>query len=179
MTVLILTYVFFAYSYFTRSTYVEPLVKPVATVIDSIPTESTQQTTIGYVERAPNDNAQVTLDTNVPQVVVRANDKEYTMPSTVKESSAFENGQLKIKQESTTKIDVTQVVNEQMEQERKALLAKYNRPNELKGAFLVGRSSFYFGTEYEAKMWDVGVYQRLAGDGDDRLIKGSATVLRW
>ena len=127
MTVLILTYVFFAYSYFTRSTYVEPLVKPVATVIDSIPTESTQQTTIGYVERAPNDNAQVALDTNLPQVVVRANDKEYTMPSTVKESSAFENGQLKIKQESTTKIDVTQVVNEQMEQERKLLKAKSQR----------------------------------------------------
>ena len=85
---------------------------------------SEQETAIQYVERPAGDNAQVELETPVPDVLVRANDKEYKMPSTVKETQAFENGQLKIKQEATTKIDVTQVVNEQMEQERKEIKRK-------------------------------------------------------
>ena len=116
------------YKYFTR-TPETPYVPPVnpSTVIDSIPVAHTQDTTIEYVERATGDNAQVELRTPEPTVVVRANDKEYTMPSTVKETSAFENGQLKIKQETTANIDVTQVVNEQMEQERKQMKATHRR----------------------------------------------------
>lgn len=157
----------------------EPAKPPTQNVISEIPVTHDQQTSISYGARAPDDNAQVDISSKPPAVIVRANDKEYTMPSTVKETAAFENGQLKIKQETTAKIDVTQVVNEQMEQERKALLAKYNRPNELKASVLAGSSSFYVGAEYEAKMWDAGIYQRVAGDGDKRLIKGSATILRW
>lgn len=97
---------------------------PAQTVIDEIPVAHEQETAIEYVERHAGDNAQVEIETVVPDVVVRANDKEYKMPSTVKETQAFENGQLKIKQEATTKIDVTKVVNEQMEQERKELKRK-------------------------------------------------------
>lgn len=118
----------FGYKYFTR-TPEAPYVPPAnpSTVIDSIPVAHTQDTTIQYVERQTGDSAQVELRTPAPIVVVRANDKEYTMPSTVKETSAFENGQLKIKQETTANIDVTKVVNEQMEQERKQLKATHKR----------------------------------------------------
>ena len=128
LTTVVIIGCFLGYKYFTRAPET-PYVPPVtpSTVIDSIPVANTQGTTIEYVERKTGDNAQVELRTPAPTVVVRANDKEYTMPSTVKETSAFENGQLKIKQETTAKVDVTQVVNEQMEQERKQMKATHKR----------------------------------------------------
>lgn len=170
----------FLYNHFANKSDKNAETIPVRnTVIDTVPVTHEQQTIIKYVERPAGDNAQVDMHNEQPKLIARYNDTEYVVPSTVKETSLLENGQIKINQEATAKIDVTAIVNEQMEQERKALLAKYNRPNELKGAVLAGSSSLYVGAEYEAKMWDAGIYQRVAGDGDKRLIKGSATILRW
>ena len=123
--ILIIVVTVFLYSNFVNKKQPAPVTTMQAqNVIDNIPVAHEQETSVQYVERPAGDNAQVDIETAVPDVVVRANDKEYKMPSTVKETQAFENGQLKIKQEATTKIDVTQVVNEQMEQERKEIKRK-------------------------------------------------------
>ena len=170
----------FLYNHFANKNDKNTEATPVRNnVIDTVPVAHEQQTIIKYVERPAGDNAQVDIQNEQPKLIARYNDTEYVVPSTVKETSLLENGQIKINQEATAKIDVTAIVNEQMEQERKALLAKYNRPNKIKAGVLAGSSSLYAGAEYEAKMWDAGVYQRVAGDGDKRLIKGSATILRW
>ncbi|MHC1718473.1 MAG: hypothetical protein AB9883_07450 [Acidaminococcaceae bacterium] len=170
----------FLYNHFTGKSDKNTQTIPARnTVIDTVPVAHEQQTIIKYVERPADDNAQVDIQNEQPKLIARYNDTEYVVPSTVKETSLLENGQIKINQEATAKIDITAIVKEQMEQERKALLAKSNRPNELKGAVLAGSSSLYVGAEYEAKMWDAGIYQRVAGDGDKRLIKGSATIARW
>ena len=109
---------------FKKKQYSPVTQMPAQTVIDNIPVAHEQETFIQYVERPAGDNAQVEIENVVPDVVVSANDKEYKMPSTVNETQVFENGQFKIKQEATTKIDVTKMVNEQMEQERKEIKRK-------------------------------------------------------
>ena len=125
----------FLYNYFTNKNDKNTETTPVRNnVIDTVPVAHEQQTIIKYVERPAGDNAQVDIQNEQPKLIARYNDTEYVVPSTVKETSLLENGQIKINQEATAKIDVTTIVNEQMEQERKQL-KKENQRKETQKTF--------------------------------------------
>ena len=144
-----------------------------------LPVDSTSNTVIRYVERATDDKAAVDVSMDTPKIIARANGKEYQFEQIATEKQAFEKGQLQIKQASTATVDVTQIVNDQMAQERVELKKKYNKNNEIKPAVLIGRDSAYIGIEYEAKLWDVGYYAKVHGNGSKSLIKTSYTIAKW
>lgn len=149
-----------------------------------VPVKGDTETIIKYTPATDYEKANnVGLEFNSEPTKVSAvvNGKLISIPTTPETGfSQDENGVWRLSQSSEVKIDVTSLANAEIEKERKALIKKYNKPNEFKAKAISGTDTTYLGLEYEAKLWEVGAYKRIRGNtGDDTMYSVGYTLARW
>lgn len=142
--------------------------------IKMIPIETSQKTEIAYIPKENQNDADVQLIDNSPKITASYNGKTYEFDSVENESSKFEKGKLVVEKQSEVKIDVSEIVNEQLsimsesirESERKKQL------NASKLGVGVGftENSQMAGLKYENNRIEYFGFKRVSGSGDDYFI---------
>ena len=140
-------------------------------VIKEIPIETNQKTEIAYVQKNDMNDADVQLEDNSNKVIASYNGKVYEFNTIENEQHKFEKGKLVVEKSSEVKIDVSDIVNEQLsalsdkirEDERKKQL------NASKIGIGVGvtENSQMLGLKYENNRIEYFGFKRINGSGDD------------
>lgn len=142
--------------------------------IKTIPIETNQKTEVAYIPKENQNDVDVQLIDNSPKITASYNDKTYEFDSIENESSKFEKGKLVVEKQSEVKIDVSEIINEQMsimsesirESERKKQL------NASKFGIGIGftENSQMAGLKYENNRVEYFGFKRVSGSGDDYFI---------
>lgn len=142
--------------------------------IKTIPIETNQKTEIVYIPKEKQNDADVQLTDNSPKITASYNGKTYEFDSVENESSKFEKGKLVVEKQSEVKIDVSEIVNEQL-----SIMSESIRESERKkqlnaSKFGVGvgftENSQMAGLKYENNRIECFGFKRLSGSGDDYFI---------
>lgn len=80
-----------------------------------VPVASEAKTEVQYVEKESPHDADVQIATQKPQVVVDYNGQQTKFATLDNETQKFENGKLKVEQESKTVLDVTPIVEREVQ----------------------------------------------------------------
>ena len=136
-----------------------------------VPVKGETETRIEYVERAAGDPAQVKIETAPPRLVAEVNGRQLSFDSVSGEKYVFEKGQLILRQDSTTTLDLTAWANKELAGERERIKKEYHKPQGIGVAALGGVSQSYVGIEYENRSLVAGGYRGVRGGGDKYLVR--------
>lgn len=142
--------------------------------IKTIPIETNQKTEIAYIPKENQNDVDVQLTDNSPKITASYNGKTYEFDSIENESSKFEKGKLVVEKQSEVKIDVSEIVNEQL-----SIMSKSIRESERKKQLNASRigvgvgfteNSQMAGLKYENNRIEYFGFKRVSGSGDDYFI---------
>lgn len=142
--------------------------------IKTIPIETNQKTEVTYIPKENQNDVDVQLTDNSPKITTSYNGKTYEFDSVENESSKFEKGKLVVEKQSEVKIDVSEIVNEQL-----SIMSESIRESERKkqlnaSKFGVGigftENSQMVGLKYENNRIEYFGFKRVSGSGDDYFI---------
>lgn len=80
-----------------------------------IPVESQKESVIRYVQKETPNDADVEIHSDKPQVVINYNGKETAFDTLDNETQKFDKGKLKVEQSSKTTLDVTPIVEREVQ----------------------------------------------------------------
>ena len=80
-----------------------------------IPVESQKESVIQYVQKETPNDADVEIRSDKPQVVINYNGKETAFDTLDNETQKFDKGKLKVEQSSKTTLDVTPIVEREVQ----------------------------------------------------------------
>lgn len=142
--------------------------------IKEIPIETNQKTEVAYIPKENQNDVDVQLTDNSPKITASYNGKTYEFDSVENESSKFEKGKLVVEKQSEVKIDVSEIVNEQM-----SIMSESIRESERKKQLNASRigvgvgfteNSQMAGLKYENNRIEYFGFKRVSGSGDDYFI---------
>lgn len=142
--------------------------------IKTIPTETNQKTEVAYIPKENQNDVDVQLIDNSPKITASYNGTTYEFDSVENESSKFEKGKLVVEKQSEVKIDVSEIVNEQM-----SIMSESIRESERKKQLNASRigvgvgfteNSQMAGLKYENNRIEYFGFKRVSGSGDDYFI---------
>lgn len=142
--------------------------------IKTIPIETNQKTEVAYIPKENQNDVDVQLIDNSPKITASYNGKTYEFDSVENESSKFEKGKLVVEKQSEVKIDVSEIVNEQM-----SIMSESIRESERKKQLNASRigvgvgfteNSQMAGLKYENNRIEYFGFKRVSGSGDDYFI---------
>ena len=142
--------------------------------IKTIPIETNQKTEVAYIPKENQNDVDVQLTDNSPKITASYNGKTYEFDSVENESSKFEKGKLVVEKQSEVKIDVSEIVNEQM-----SIMSESIRESERKKQLNASRigvgvgfteNSQMVGLKYENNRIEYFGFKRVSGSGDDYFI---------
>lgn len=142
--------------------------------IKTIPIETNQKTEVAYIPKENQNDVDVQLTDNSPKITANYNGKIYEFDSVENESSKFEKGKLVVEKQSEVKIDVSEIVNEQM-----SIMSESIRESERKKQLNASRigvgvgfteNSQMVGLKYENNRIEYFGFKRVSGSGDDYFI---------
>ena len=142
--------------------------------IKTIPIETNQKTEVAYIPKENQNDVDVQLTDNSPKITASYNGKTYEFDSVENESSKFEKGKLVVEKQSEVKIDVSEIVNEQM-----SIMSESIRESERKKQLNASRigvgvgfteNSQMAGLKYENNRIEYFGFKRVSGSGDDYFI---------
>lgn len=142
--------------------------------IKTIPIETNQKTEVAYIPKENQNDVDVQLIDNSPKITASYNGKTYEFDSAENESSKFEKGKLVVEKQSEVKIDVSEIVNEQM-----SIMSESIRESERKKQLNASRigvgvgfteNSQMAGLKYENNRIEYFGFKRVSGSGDDYFI---------
>lgn len=142
--------------------------------IKTIPIETNQKTEVAYIPKENQNDVDVQLTDNSPKITASYNGKTYEFDSVENESSKFEKGKLVVEKQSEVKIDVSEIVNEQM-----SIMSESIRESERKKQLNASRigvgvgfteNSQMAGLKYENNRIEYFGFKRISGSGDDYFI---------
>lgn len=142
--------------------------------IKTIPIETNQKTEVAYIPKENQNDVDVQLTDNSPKITASYNGKIYEFDSVENESSKFEKGKLVVEKQSEVKIDVSEIVNEQM-----SIMSESIRESERKKQLNASRigvgvgfteNSQMAGLKYENNRIEYFGFKRVSGSGDDYFI---------
>lgn len=142
--------------------------------IKTIPIETNQKTEIAYVPKENQNDVDVQLTDNSPKITASYNGKTYEFDSVENESSKFEKGKLVVEKQSEVKIDVSEIVNEQL-----SVMSESIRESERKKQLNASRigvgvgfteNSQMVGLKYENNRIEYFGFKRVSGSGNDYFI---------
>ena len=142
--------------------------------IKAIPIETNQKTEVAYIPKENQNDVDVQLTDNSPKITASYNGKTYEFDSVENESSKFEKGKLVVEKQSEVKIDVSEIVNEQM-----SIMSESIRESERKKQLNASRigvgvgfteNSQMVGLKYENNRIEYFGFKRVSGSGDDYFI---------
>ena len=142
--------------------------------IKAIPIETNQKTEVAYIPKENQNDVDVQLTDNSPKITASYNGKTYEFDSVENESSKFEKGKLVVEKQSEVKIDVSEIVNEQL-----SIMSESIRESERKKQLNASRigvgvgfteNSQMVGLKYENNRIEYFGFKRVSGSGDDYFI---------
>ena len=142
--------------------------------IKAIPIETNQKTEVAYIPKENQNDVDVQLTDNSPKITTSYNGKIYEFDSVENESSKFEKGKLVVEKQSEVKIDVSEIVNEQL-----SIMSESIRESERKKQLNASRigvgvgfteNSQMAGLKYENNRIEYFGFKRVSGSGDDYFI---------
>lgn len=142
--------------------------------IKTIPIETNQKTEVAYIPKENQNDVDVQLTDNSPKITASYNGTTYEFDSVENESSKFEKGKLVVEKQSEVKVDVSEIVNEQL-----SIMSESIRESERKkqlnaSKFGVGvgfaENSQMVGLKYENNRIEYFGFKRVSGSGDDYFI---------
>lgn len=142
--------------------------------IKTIPTETNQKTEVAYIPKENQNDVDVQLIDNSPKITASYNGKIYEFDSVENESSKFEKGKLVVEKQSEVKVDVSEIVNEQL-----SIMSESIRESERKKQLNASRigvgvgfteNSQMAGLKYENNRIEYFGFKRISGSGDDYFI---------
>lgn len=142
--------------------------------IKTIPIETNQKTEVAYIPKENQNDVDVQLIDNSPKITASYNGTTYEFDSVENESSKFEKGKLVVEKQSEVKIDVSEIVNEQM-----SIMSESIRESERKKQLNASRigvgvgfteNSQMAGLKYENNRIEYFGFKRVSGSGDDYFI---------
>ena len=142
--------------------------------IKTIPIETNQKTEVAYIPKENQNDVDVQLTDNSPKITASYNGKTYEFDSVENESSKFEKGKLVVEKQSEVKIDVSEIVNEQL-----SIMSESIRESERKKQLNASRigvgvgfteNSQMAGLKYENNRIEYFGFKRVSGSGDDYFI---------
>lgn len=142
--------------------------------IKTIPIETNQKTEVAYIPKENQNDVDVQLTDNSPKITASYNGKTYEFDSVENESSKFEKGKLVVEKQSEVKIDVSEIVNEQL-----SIMSESIRESERKKQLNASRigvgvgfteNSQMVGLKYENNRIEYFGFKRVSGSGDDYFI---------
>lgn len=142
--------------------------------IKTIPIETNQKTEVAYIPKENQNDVDVQLIDNSPKITASYNGTTYEFDSVENESSKFEKGKLVVEKQSEVKIDVSEIVNEQM-----SIMSESIRESERKKQLNASRigvgvgfteNSQMVGLKYENNRIEYFGFKRVSGSGDDYFI---------
>lgn len=143
-------------------------------IIKTIPIETNQKTEVAYIPKENQNDVDVQLTDNSPKITASYNGKTYEFDSVENESSKFEKGKLVVEKQSEVKIDVSEIVNEQM-----SIMSESIKESERKKQLNASRigvgvgfteKSQMVGLKYENNRIEYFGFKRVSGSGDDYFI---------
>ena len=142
--------------------------------IKTIPIETNQKTEVAYIPKENQNDVDVQLIDNSPKITTSYNGKTYEFDSVENESSKFEKGKLVVEKQSEVKVDVSEIVNEQL-----SIMSESIRESERKKQLNASRigvgvgfteNSQMAGLKYENNRIEYFGFKRVSGSGDDYFI---------
>lgn len=142
--------------------------------IKTIPIETNQKTEVAYIPKENQNDVDVQLIDNSPKITTSYNGKIYEFDSVENESSKFEKGKLVVEKQSEVKVDVSEIVNEQL-----SIMSESIRESERKKQLNASRigvgvgfteNSQMAGLKYENNRIEYFGFKRVSGSGDDYFI---------
>lgn len=142
--------------------------------IKTIPIETNQKTEVAYIPKENQNDVDVQLTDNSPKITASYNGTTYEFDSVENESSKFEKGKLVVEKQSEVKIDVSEIVNEQL-----SIMSESIRESERKKQLNASRigvgvgfteNSQMAGLKYENNRIEYFGFKRVSGSGDDYFI---------
>lgn len=142
--------------------------------IKTIPIETNQKTEVAYIPKENQNDVDVQLTDNSPKITASYNGKTYEFDSVENESSKFEKGKLVVEKQSEVKVDVSEIVNEQL-----SIMSESIRESERKKQLNASRigvgvgfteNSQMAGLKYENNRIEYFGFKRVSGSGDDYFI---------
>lgn len=142
--------------------------------IKTIPIETNQKTEVAYIPKENQNDVDVQLTDNSPKITTSYNGKTYEFDSVENESSKFEKGKLVVEKQSEVKVDVSEIVNEQL-----SIMSESIRESERKKQLNASRigvgvgfteNSQMAGLKYENNRIEYFGFKRVSGSGDDYFI---------
>lgn len=142
--------------------------------IKAIPTETNQKTEVAYIPKENQNDVDVQLTDNSPKITASYNGTTYEFDSVENESSKFEKGKLVVEKQSEVKVDVSEIVNEQL-----SIMSESIRESERKKQLNASRigvgvgfteNSQMVGLKYENNRIEYFGFKRVSGSGDDYFI---------
>lgn len=142
--------------------------------IKTTPIETNQKTEVAYIPKENQNDVDVQLTDNSPKITASYNGKTYEFDSIENESSKFEKGKLVVEKQSEVKIDVSEIVNEQL-----SIMSESIRESERKKQLNASRigvgvgfteNSQMVGLKYENNRIEYFGFKRVSGSGDDYFI---------
>lgn len=149
--------------------------------IKTIPIETNQKTEIAYIPKENQNDVDVQLTDNSPKITASYNGTTYEFDSVENESSKFEKGKLVVEKQSEVKIDVSEIVNEQL-----SIMSESIRESERKKQLNASRigvgvgfteNSQMAGLKYENNRIEYFGFKRVSGSGDDYFIGATWNIL--
>lgn len=142
--------------------------------IKTIPIETNQKTEVAYIPKENQNDVDVQLIDNSPKITASYNGTTYEFDSVENESSKFEKGKLVVEKQSEVKVDVSEIVNEQL-----SIMSESIRESERKKQLNASRigvgvgfteNSQMVGLKYENNRIEYFGFKRVSGSGDDYFI---------
>lgn len=142
--------------------------------IKTIPIETNQKTEVAYIPKENQNDVDVQLIDNSPKITASYNGTTYEFDSVENESSKFEKGKLVVEKQSEVKVDVSEIVNEQL-----SIMSESIRESERKKQLNASRigvgvgfteNSQMAGLKYENNRIEYFGFKRVSGSGDDYFI---------
>ena len=142
--------------------------------IKAIPIETNQKTEVVYIPKENQNDVDVQLIDNSPKITASYNGTTYEFDSVENESSKFEKGKLVVEKQSEVKVDVSEIVNEQL-----SIMSESIRESERKKQLNASRigvgvgfteNSQMAGLKYENNRIEYFGFKRVSGSGDDYFI---------
>ena len=138
--------------------------------IKTIPIETNQKTEVAYIPKENQNDVDVQLIDNSPKITASYSGTTYEFHSVENESSKFEKGKLVVEKQSEVKIDVSEIVNEQL-----SIMSESIRESERKKQLNASRigvgvgfteNSQMAGLKYENNRIEYFGFKRVSGSGD-------------